>query len=65
MDEIRQQTNWEAYAAIDKTRRARPDSQLWAITTEGDLTSDVLNKLQDSAKETILQGLQSQGMGQA
>jgi hypothetical protein len=59
LDEVRQQKNWEAYGAIDKTRRARPDSQLWAITTEGDLSSAVLNKLQDSAKENILAGQES------
>jgi hypothetical protein len=56
MDEIRQLTNWQAYSAIDKTRRARPDSQLWAITTEGDLSSEVLNKLQAQGREAIIQG---------
>jgi hypothetical protein len=56
MDEIRQLRNWEAYAAIDKTRRARVDSQLWAITTEGDLSSEVLNKLQAQGREAIIQG---------
>jgi hypothetical protein len=53
MDEIRQLKSWDAYGAIDKTRRARPDSQLWAITTEGDLESVVLNRLQTQARESI------------
>jgi hypothetical protein len=56
MDEIRQLSNWQAYSAIDKTRRARVDSQLWAITTEGDLSSEVLNKLQAQGREAIIQG---------
>jgi hypothetical protein len=53
MDEIRQMKAWDAYASLDKTRRARPDSQLWAVTTEGDMESVVLNKLQDQAREAI------------
>jgi hypothetical protein len=53
MDEIRQMKSWEGYGAVDKTRRARPDSQLWAVTTEGDLESVVLNKLQTQAREAI------------
>jgi hypothetical protein len=56
MDEIRQLRDWQAYSAIDKVRRARPDSQLWAITTEGDLSSEVLNKLQAQGREAIIQG---------
>jgi hypothetical protein len=56
MDEIRQLHNWDAYSAIDKTRRARADSQLWAITTEGDLSSEVLNKLQAQGRDSIVQG---------
>jgi hypothetical protein len=53
MDEIRMLRSWDAYSALDKTRRARPDSQLWAITTEGDLESEVLNKLQTQGRESI------------
>jgi len=53
MDEIRQMIDWDGYGAIDKTRRARLDSQLWAVTTEGDLESVVLNKLQDQGREAI------------
>jgi len=53
MDEIRELRNWNGYAALDKTRRARPDSQLWAISTEGDLNSVVLNRLQTMARDAI------------
>lgn len=53
MDELRQMTAWEAYAALDKTRRIRSDSQVWAITTEGDLSSTVLNKLQALGRDAI------------
>jgi len=50
LDEIRQMKNWEGYGALENTRRARPDSQCWALSTEGDLESVVLNKLQDQAR---------------
>ena len=50
LDEIRQMRTWEGYGALEKTRRARPDSQCWALSTEGDLESVVLNKLQDQAR---------------
>jgi hypothetical protein len=53
MDEVREHRRWEPYAAIDKTRRIRRDSQLWAISTEGDAESAVLNRLQEDAKDRI------------
>jgi hypothetical protein len=59
MDEIRQFKSWDAYGALDKTRRARPDSQLWAISTEGDLESEVLNRLQSRARDAIQLGKES------
>ena len=45
MDEVREYRDWEAWAALEKTRRARPSSQVWAISNEGDEGSVVLNAL--------------------
>jgi len=59
MDEIRQLHSWDGYAAIEKTRRARVDSQLWAISTEGDHTSEVLNKLQNIGRDAIEAGVET------
>lgn len=59
MDEIRQQKSWDGYAALEKTRRAKPDSQLWAISTEGDHSSEVLNKLQTIGRDAIEAGVES------
>src|SRR4029077_3809403 len=55
----RQLRDWQGDSAIDKVRRARPDSQLWGITTEGDMSSEVLNKLQAQGREAIIQGKQT------
>ena len=59
MDELRQMTHWEAYAALDKTRRTKRTSQLWTITTEGDISSIVLNKLQALGRDAIEAGQDS------
>jgi hypothetical protein len=59
MDEIRELKRWAGYAAIDKIRRAKPDSQLWTISTEGDLSSEVLNRLQNAARDAIAIGTDS------
>ena len=56
MDELRQMRNWESYAALDKTRRVRRDAQVWAITTEGDISSVVMNKLQSIGRDAIEAG---------
>jgi phage terminase large subunit-like protein len=45
LDELREATDWKAYAALEKTRRARPDSQFWSISNEGDMSSIVLRTL--------------------
>jgi len=50
MDELREAKDWASYAALDKTRRARVLSQLWAISTEGDHTSVVLENLQATGR---------------
>jgi hypothetical protein len=54
MDEVRAYMNWESYSAMEKTRRAKPGSQLWAITTEGDSRSVVLNRLQEDARDALV-----------
>ena len=50
LDELREYKDWASYAALDKTRRARPSSQLWTISTEGDHTSVVLDNLQAAGR---------------
>jgi hypothetical protein len=45
LDELREATDWRAYAALEKTRRARPKSQFWSISNEGDMSSIVLRTL--------------------
>jgi hypothetical protein len=54
MDEVRAYLNWEAYSSMEKTRRAKSGSQLWAITTEGDSRSAVLNRLQEDARDALV-----------
>jgi hypothetical protein len=50
IDELREAKDWASYAALDKTRRARPTSQLWTISSEGDHTSVVLDNLQAAGR---------------
>jgi hypothetical protein len=45
LDEVREFRDFDGWAALEKTRRARPSSQLWAISTAGDDGSMVLNSL--------------------
>lgn len=45
VDELREFRDFEAWAALEKTRRARRSSQLWTITSEGDEGSVVLAHL--------------------
>jgi hypothetical protein len=59
IDELRQMSHWEPYAALDKTRRTKRTSQLWTITTEGDISSVVLNKLQTIGRDAIEAGQDS------
>lgn len=50
LDELREQTNWEAWSAISKTTLARPNSQLWAMSNQGDDESVVLHQLRSTAQ---------------
>jgi len=56
LDELRQMRHWESYAALDKIRRVRRDAQVWAITTEGDIHSVVMNKIQAIGRDAIEAG---------
>lgn len=49
IDELREQRNWQAWAALSKTTMARPGSQIWCMSNAGDDESVVLNQLRDSA----------------
>ncbi len=49
LDELREQRNWEGWAALSKTLNGTFNSQLWAISSAGDVRSVVLKDLRDSA----------------
>ena len=49
VDELREQRDWDAWAAVSKTTMARDNGQLWAMTNEGDDQSIVLNQLTEVA----------------
>lgn len=48
IDELREQRNWAAWAALSKTINARPNPQIWCMSNAGDDMSVVLNQLQDA-----------------
>jgi hypothetical protein len=49
IDELREQRDWKAWAAVSKTTSARDAGQTWAMSNAGDDNSVVLNQLQDVA----------------
>lgn len=49
IDELREQTDWAAWAAVSKTVMARRYAQIHALSNAGDEDSVVLNQLRDSA----------------
>jgi hypothetical protein len=53
IDEIRMHKTWDAWGAVTPAMNARPMSQLWAITNQGDDESIVLNDLRDGAIKVI------------
>ena len=53
MDELREQTNWEAWGAISKTMMARPTAILFGLSNAGDATSVVLRHLRMQAHSQI------------
>jgi len=50
IDELREQTDWKAWAAVSKTTMARHNAQTWAMSNAGDDESVVLNQLQDAGR---------------
>ena len=50
IDELREQRNWDAWAALSKTTMARDNSQIWLMSNAGDDESVVLNQLQAVAR---------------
>ena len=53
MDELREQTNWEAWGAISKTMMARPTAILFGLSNAGDVTSVVLRHLRMQAHAAV------------
>lgn len=49
IDELREQHDWKAWAAVSKTTNARAKGQTWAMSNAGDDDSVVLNQLRDAA----------------
>lgn len=49
LDELRVWREWAPWSALSKTTMARPAAQTWAITSQGDERSVVLNHLRDAA----------------
>jgi hypothetical protein len=50
LDEVREYRDWEGYSALEKTRRARRSSQVWAFSSEGDDGSVVLDHLASAGR---------------
>ena len=53
MDELREQTTWEAWGAISKTMMARPTAILFGLSNAGDKSSVVLRHLRMQAHAAI------------
>lgn len=49
IDELREQRDWDAWAAVSKTTMARPMAQTWCMSNAGDDESVVLNQLREAA----------------
>lgn len=49
MDELREQSNWDAWGAISKTMMARPTAILFGLSNAGDVSSVVLRHLRMQA----------------
>lgn len=53
MDELREQTNWDAWGAISKTMIARPTAILFGLSNAGDVSSVVLRHLRLQAHAQV------------
>jgi hypothetical protein len=49
LDELREHSSWDAWAAISKTTMARLFAQVWAVSNAGDASSIVLRFLRNMA----------------
>lgn len=56
LDEVREYRTWDGWAALEKTRRAKVSSQVWAISNEGDDGSVVLCNLAERGRNAALTG---------
>lgn len=53
LDELREQTTWDAWGAITKTANARASALIWAMSNAGDASSVVLRYLRMKAHEAL------------
>lgn len=53
LDELREHTNWQSWAAVSKTTLARPLAQIWGASNAGDLASIVLAFLRRQAHAAL------------
>ncbi|MFC4223561.1 terminase large subunit domain-containing protein [Lysinibacter cavernae] len=53
LDELREHTDWQAWAAITKTTRNKFNNQIWGISNAGDARSVVLMKMRDEAIKIV------------
>ena len=53
MDELREQTNWDAWGAVSKTMMARPTAILFGWSNAGDVSSVVLRHLRSQAHSRL------------
>lgn len=53
MDELREQSTWDAWSAVTKTILTRADGLVWCITNAGDSSSVVLEYLRDMAHKML------------
>jgi len=49
LDELREHTNWDAWAAVNSTILARDSAQIWCMSNAGDASSIVLRHLRKTA----------------
>lgn len=53
MDELREQSSWDAWGAVSKTMMARPTAILFGLSNAGDVSSVVLRHLRMQAHEQL------------
>jgi len=53
LDEMREQQTWDVWGSVSKTKNAIFNSQLWGISSAGDVKSIVLSTLRKGAIKTI------------